>query len=141
MATDLDVHNAAQAFEWWIGCELAFSLVYVFEFASKVRVYGWTQYWRSNLNRFDAFATWVPFLVEVGVVIRVFAYEDENYHHEGASRSEDLLRVLHPQVTRAVLQVRLLRVIRLFTAFQPFQVVAPTFIHLLPSATSLLGTM
>jgi hypothetical protein len=40
-----------------------------------------------------------------------------------------------------VLQIRLLRVIRLFFAFQPIQIIASTFIQLLPSATSLLGTL
>jgi hypothetical protein len=174
VASDLDVHNAAQAFKWWIGVEITFSLLYVFEFFAKVKVFGWHRYWRSGLNRCDMFATWVPFLAELFVVVLIFVSDarlfgeqkdtawtvfqvcnttaacrcffltppvHQHGHLQGATRAEDLRRVLHPQVTRSVLQIRLLRVIRLFFGFRPFQIIASTFIQLLPSAIPLLGTL
>jgi hypothetical protein len=79
VASDLDVHTAAQAFEWWIGVEIIFSLLYVFEFFCKVKVFGWRRYWRSGLNRCDMFATWLPFIAELSMVILIFVSDARQF--------------------------------------------------------------
>ncbi|KAL9268653.1 Two pore calcium channel protein 1A-like protein [Drosera capensis] len=115
--TTLDLEdNSAQTV--WQEVEFVFGWIYVVEMALKVYSYGFVNYWRDGLNRFDFVITWV-----------IVAGETATF----ASPNGSTIRYL--------ILARVLRLIRLLMHVKRYRAFVATFLTLIPSLMPYLGTI
>jgi hypothetical protein len=105
------------------------ALIFTFECAAKLVVYGWRRYVASYMNVFDLVLTLLTIFAAV--------YELGGWSSSSSSSSSSA----SPSRNHALLVFELLRVLRLFRALLSipmFRTTAATFIGILPSASALL---
>ncbi|KAL3701106.1 hypothetical protein R1sor_019128 [Riccia sorocarpa] len=120
--TTLDIENdSSQLF--WQEVELVFGWLYLVELALKVLVYGFSNYWRSGLNRFDFFVTWI---IVIGETLAAFL-------------PNGLPFFTNREWIRYLLIARLLRLVRGLLLIERYRVKVMTFINLIPNLLPYLG--
>ncbi|KAH7288344.1 hypothetical protein KP509_31G023000 [Ceratopteris richardii] len=113
--------NSQQAV--WQDIEFTFGWIYVVEMLLKIYAYGFFNYWREGLNKFDFCIT---IIIVVGETL-TFALPNT----ASIISNEEWIRYL--------LIARLLRLIRLLMHIQRYRVIISTFLKLIPWLTPYLG--
>lgn len=98
--------------------ETAFTVVYGVEAGSKILVYGWRTYCDKVKNAFDLTIT-ILAIISTAVIYYPNDYSDS-------------------RLIRMILSARVLRLIRLLTAFQPFQQIGRISAIILPAAKNVI---
>lgn len=98
----------------WEFMEALFTLIYFVEMTVKIVVMGWKRYSESIKNMFD-------FIVTIlAVVSTIYVYYPNNYSDS--------------RLIRFVVMARVLRLVRVMAAMKSFQLIAVTFLKVLPAA-------
>lgn len=100
----------------WEVMETVFTIIYVLEASSKILVNGWRKYIESARNVFD-FSVTVVAVVGSAIVYYPNEFSDS-------------------RLIRMILSARVLRLLRLLTALEPFQLIGRISAEILPAASS-----
>ncbi|KAM7272062.1 hypothetical protein ACFE04_031276 [Oxalis oulophora] len=122
--TTLDIENDSGQ-KVWQEVEFVFGWIYVLEMALKVYSYGFVNYWRDSLNRFDFLVTWI---IVIGETITFASPSGLTFLSNG-------------EWIRYLLIARMLRLIRLLLHVESYRAFIATFLTLIPSLMPYLGTI
>ncbi|GAB2274794.1 mitochondrial thiamine pyrophosphate transporter [Dionaea muscipula] len=109
----------------WQEVEFVFGWIYFVEMALKIYAYGFVNYWRDGLNRFDFIITWV---IVVGETATFASPDGSTFLSNG-------------EWIRYLILARVLRLIRLLMHVKRYRAFVATFLTLIPSLMPYLGTV
>jgi potassium/chloride transporter 9 len=114
---------------WWLVTEPIFTALFTLELIAKVGAYSLSDYLGSKSNRFDCLLTLATL---IGQVLLWTVLAPDNW----SGRPEKIES--WPTGLRALLILRLMRVLRLLTSIKRFEIIFSTFMSLLPKFSVLL---
>lgn len=120
--TTLDLENNSGQ-DVWQDVEFVFGWLYVVEMLLKIYAYGFSNYWRDGLNKFDFTITCI---IVVGETLTFLL-------------PNSVPIISNEEWIRYLLIARLLRLIRLLVHVDRYRVIISTFLKLIPRLTPYLG--